>query len=416
MIMEAHLGIGIYGEEGMRAVQASDFAIGEFQFLRRLLFFHGRTNNNRISKMIIYFFYKNFVFTIIQFIYAFFCMGSGQTIIDDWFITCFNLVFTALPLGVQAVTDFDVLETDSESVVKFMPFLYRENREIYPIFTIWKFGSNIFKGSIFACIIFYLVCFSDFGRIINKKGDYGTLWYMSLKTYTNIIVSVNLTLFLSMKYITFLFPLIMLTSTFLLFSIFLIIVQYCTLFNSYAVVFHTLSSSQFYFSTFLCSSMSFLADYMIESVSLNFSPGISSNLQRNNFGKKDTLSGMSSLVDKRNMISKIFQISSNLENKAISKLSDVSMSKTDNYIEESKNQSPNIERTKSVVNANTEKIFNHKRYSEAIGFYNKFKEDNFIVEDKKSKQNSLNKMKRNLSLNIKTFEKKVTFPTFDIGS
>ena len=99
MIMEAHLGIGIYGEEGMRAVQASDFAIGEFKFLRRLLFFHGRSNNNRISKMIIYFFYKNFVFTIIQFIYAFFCMGSGQTIIDDWFITCYNLVFTALPLG-----------------------------------------------------------------------------------------------------------------------------------------------------------------------------------------------------------------------------------------------------------------------------------------------------------------------------
>ena len=35
MIMEAHLGIRIYGEEGMRAVQASDFALGEFKFLRR---------------------------------------------------------------------------------------------------------------------------------------------------------------------------------------------------------------------------------------------------------------------------------------------------------------------------------------------------------------------------------------------
>jgi phospholipid-transporting ATPase len=38
MIMEAHIGVGIYGEEGMRAVQSSDYAIGEFQCLSPLLF------------------------------------------------------------------------------------------------------------------------------------------------------------------------------------------------------------------------------------------------------------------------------------------------------------------------------------------------------------------------------------------
>lgn len=30
MINEAHVGIGIYGNEGLRAVQSSDFAIPEF--------------------------------------------------------------------------------------------------------------------------------------------------------------------------------------------------------------------------------------------------------------------------------------------------------------------------------------------------------------------------------------------------
>ena len=30
MINEAHIGIGLYGNEGLRAVQASDFAIPEF--------------------------------------------------------------------------------------------------------------------------------------------------------------------------------------------------------------------------------------------------------------------------------------------------------------------------------------------------------------------------------------------------
>ena len=81
MIMEANIGIGIYGEEGMSAVQASDFSIGEFKLLKRLLFIHGR-NLYRISKMILYFFYKNFVFTLNQFYFSF-ILASGQTFVDD---------------------------------------------------------------------------------------------------------------------------------------------------------------------------------------------------------------------------------------------------------------------------------------------------------------------------------------------
>ena len=30
MIMEAHIGVGLYGNEGMRASQSGDFALGEF--------------------------------------------------------------------------------------------------------------------------------------------------------------------------------------------------------------------------------------------------------------------------------------------------------------------------------------------------------------------------------------------------
>lgn len=42
MIQEAHIGIGLYGQEGMRAVQASDYALPEFQMLWRLVLVHGR--------------------------------------------------------------------------------------------------------------------------------------------------------------------------------------------------------------------------------------------------------------------------------------------------------------------------------------------------------------------------------------
>ena len=42
MIKTADVGIGIFGKEGYQAVNASDYAIAEFQYLRRLMFIHGR--------------------------------------------------------------------------------------------------------------------------------------------------------------------------------------------------------------------------------------------------------------------------------------------------------------------------------------------------------------------------------------
>lgn len=59
MITEAHVGIGIKGLEGMQAARSSDYAIGEFKILRRLLLFHGRECYRRNSVVILYNFYKN---------------------------------------------------------------------------------------------------------------------------------------------------------------------------------------------------------------------------------------------------------------------------------------------------------------------------------------------------------------------
>ena len=332
MIMEAHLGIGIYGEEGMRAIQASDFAIGEFKFLRRLLFFHGRINNNRISNLILYFFYKNFVFSIVQFVYGFCCMGSGQTIIDDWFITFYNLVFTALPLVVQAITDFDLLESDNKLIYKFMPFLYKESREIYPVFNLFKFVFSLTKGFVSAFVIFYVVCYCDLGSEINKRGDYGTLWYMSFKTYTCIIISVNMTLFLNMRYITFLFPLIMIVTSFLFYFIFIVIVNYMTMFNLFAVVFHSMKCPKIYFSITLVTSISFLIDYMISSLQLNYSSQLSILLLRKIMNKENNTLFLEQFIDNRNKYSNVFHLS-NVQNKSISKISFFSSNQSDNLIE-----------------------------------------------------------------------------------
>lgn len=103
MIREAHIGVGLYGNEGMRAVQSSDFALGEFKFLWRLILHHGRLCYLRYAEMTMYFFYKNIAMTIPQLYYAFTNGFSGVTIFEGNFISAYNMVFTAFPLLVKAL-------------------------------------------------------------------------------------------------------------------------------------------------------------------------------------------------------------------------------------------------------------------------------------------------------------------------
>lgn len=92
----------------MGAVQACDYALPEFRMLWRVLLVHGRWNYIRISEMILYFFYKNMLFTLPQFYLAFYVGASAQTIFDDWYVSLYNLAFTSIPLVVRAVFEQDV--------------------------------------------------------------------------------------------------------------------------------------------------------------------------------------------------------------------------------------------------------------------------------------------------------------------
>ena len=58
MIQEADVGVGIAGEEGRQAVMSSDYAIGQFRFLQRLVLVHGRWSYRRLAESIANFFYK----------------------------------------------------------------------------------------------------------------------------------------------------------------------------------------------------------------------------------------------------------------------------------------------------------------------------------------------------------------------
>ena len=67
MIQAAHVGVGISGVEGLQAARSADIAIGQFRFLRKLLLVHGAWSYQRVSKVILYSFYKNIALFMTQF-------------------------------------------------------------------------------------------------------------------------------------------------------------------------------------------------------------------------------------------------------------------------------------------------------------------------------------------------------------
>ncbi len=67
MIQAAHVGVGISGVEGLQAARSADVAIGQFRYLKKLLLVHGAWSYQRISKVILYSFYKNIAMFMTQF-------------------------------------------------------------------------------------------------------------------------------------------------------------------------------------------------------------------------------------------------------------------------------------------------------------------------------------------------------------
>lgn len=121
MIQAADVGVGIAGEEGRQAVMSSDYAIGQFRFLVRLILVHGRWSYKRLAEMIPCFFFKNVIFTILLFWYSIYSDFDGAYLFEYTYLMFYNLAFTSLPVIFLGIFDQDV----SDVVSLLVPQLYR---------------------------------------------------------------------------------------------------------------------------------------------------------------------------------------------------------------------------------------------------------------------------------------------------
>lgn len=105
MIQEAHIGVGISGHEGMQAVNASDFAIAQFRFLKRLLLVHGHWNYRRMAKLAVYVVYKNIILYCAEFVLATTSGGSGTLYFNNMWVNGYNVFWTSLPIVIVGILE-----------------------------------------------------------------------------------------------------------------------------------------------------------------------------------------------------------------------------------------------------------------------------------------------------------------------
>jgi phospholipid-transporting ATPase len=263
MITAAHIGIGILGVEGRQAARASDYAIGQFQFLKRLLFVHGRESYRKNSYVVCYNFYKNCLFVMPQFWFGFVSYFSGQTLYDPWIYQLFNIVFACLPIIWFGIYDkevsYDLLMKDTRYYVQgIIGKLFHSAR-------FWKWiAYGIIQG-----VLVYLFSFYANDSITNRNGFTQDLWSNGSIAYSGIVLIVNIKILTSTYTHSYVSFVLFFGSTFIYYLTLLVLANFKTteVFNHSQMIF---TSWNFYLSTILLSLMCVLLDIGLNRILLTF--------------------------------------------------------------------------------------------------------------------------------------------------
>uniref|UniRef100_A0A665V3H3 Phospholipid-transporting ATPase n=1 Tax=Echeneis naucrates TaxID=173247 RepID=A0A665V3H3_ECHNA len=187
MIQTAHVGVGISGNEGMQATNSSDYSIAQFSYLEKLLLVHGAWSYNRVTKCILYCFYKNVVLYIIELWFAFVNGFSGQILFERWCIGLYNVIFTALPPFTLGIFD---RPCSQQNMLRF-PQLYRitQNAE--------GFNTKVFWGHCINALIHSIILFWFPLKMLEHdspfhNGQGNDYLFVGNMVYTYVVVTVCL--------------------------------------------------------------------------------------------------------------------------------------------------------------------------------------------------------------------------------
>jgi phospholipid-translocating P-type ATPase (flippase) len=198
MILEASVGIGISGNEGMQAVRSSDYAIAQFAYLKRLLLVHGRSNYKRVSTVVMYSLYKNCFLVSSLFIYGMFTGWTGTALYDSLMLAGFNVGWAFAGIIVFGTIENDVSPTAALAYPQLYGTGVRKADFNIKVLIQWEF---IAVYHTVLCFLVPAYCF--LGKIVRVTADDDGLVTFGMCQMQALVVAVNLKLMLVTSNLTY---------------------------------------------------------------------------------------------------------------------------------------------------------------------------------------------------------------------
>ena len=259
MITAAHVGIGIKGVEGHQAARASDYSIGEFKDLQRLLLFYGRECYRKNSYLIFYNFFKNMVLVLPQFWFGFYDGFSGQPLYNPALFQAYNVFFSSLPIIIYAILD-------KESKGSFFlqnpdTYLQGPQNKLFKLTNFWKW---IFLGVFQSALLLFVTLHVLGESFIDKNQGYTlNVWGVGMAVFGFLIFLTNMMVLIMHNRQSLLTTCIFLLSVFLYVGSYAIVSDTSPSFDDYGTFNLLFSSPYFYVVWGIITVVAWISDIII---------------------------------------------------------------------------------------------------------------------------------------------------------
>eukprot|EP00920_Eleutheroschizon_duboscqi_P020655 GHVT01048808.1.p1 GENE.GHVT01048808.1~~GHVT01048808.1.p1 ORF type:complete len:650 (-),score=123.09 GHVT01048808.1:1218-3167(-) len=191
MLQEAHVGIAIKGPANRDTICFSDFAVADFKHIQRLIFVHGRLSAVRVSKLILWHFFKSLMLVLPQFYFQPGAFWSAVELFDPFLLMLFDLVWTLLPAIAYGCLDLDF----APDIMFNVPVLCAlTRRRLY--LSGFDFLAWMIEATVFSLFVYFLGHGVFKSQAIQGGGKLLELDAFGLCIYMGVILQCNLRLLL----------------------------------------------------------------------------------------------------------------------------------------------------------------------------------------------------------------------------
>ncbi|GAB4833131.1 hypothetical protein Ancab_031377 [Ancistrocladus abbreviatus] len=280
MIQMADVGVGICGQEGRQAVMAADFAMGQFQFLKRLLLVHGHWNYQRVGYLVLYNFYRNAVFVLMLFWYILCTAFSTTSALTDWSSVFYSVIYTSIPTIVVGILDKDL----SHRTLLQYPKLYGagHRQESYNLHLFWITMLDTLWQSL---VLFYIPLFTYRESSIDIW-SLGSLWTIAVVVLVNIHLAMDIQRWVIITHAAVWGSIVITYAC-------MVVLDSIPVFPNYWTIYHLAKSSAYWLTILLIIIVALLPRFLCKIIHQIFWPSdiqiareAESQSKRSNFGAK----------------------------------------------------------------------------------------------------------------------------------